>query len=98
MLAGQRKDAEAYLASHGIAASRAATIVNDAMDQIGSSTVIATEPLLSPEQLVRAVTAAAWLVFVGVAFSLIVSVCGGVIGARYVARRVPDRQRYVRMS
>ena len=71
---------------------------NDAMDQIGSSTVIATEPLLSPEQLVRAVTAAAWLVFVGVAFSLIVSVCGGVIGARYVARRVPDRQRYARMS
>ena len=98
LLAGQRKEAEAYLVSHGIAASRAATIVDDAMEQIGSSTVIATEPLLSPEQLVKAVTAAAWMVFVGVAFSLIISVCGGVIGARYVARRMPDKKRYARMS
>ena len=60
LLAGQRKEAEAYLTSHGITASRASTIVDDAMDQIGSSTVIAAEPLLSPEQLVKAVTAAAW--------------------------------------
>lgn len=98
LLAGQRKEAEAYLTSHGIAASRAADIVDGAMEQIGSSTVIATEPLLSPEQLVSAVTAAAWMVFVGVAFSLIVSVCGGVIGTWYVARRVPDKRQDVRLS
>ena len=98
LLAGQRKEAEAYLTSHGITASRASTIVDDAMDQIGSSTVIAAEPLLSPEQLVKAVTAAAWMVFVGVAFSLIVSVCGGVMGARYVARRMPYKKGYSRMA
>lgn len=98
LLAGQRKEAEAYLTSHGITASRASTIVDDAMDQIGSSTVIAAEPLLSPEQLVKAVTAAAWMVFVGVAFSLIVSMCGGVMGARYVARRMPYKKGYSRMA
>ena len=88
LLTGQRDDAIVYLTSLGIESPRAVSVVNHAMDQIRRSTVVASEQLISPEQLVRAVTAAAWMVFIGVALSLVVSICGGIMGARYVFRSI----------
>lgn len=88
LLTGQRDDAIVYLTSLGIESPRAVSVVNHAMDQIRRSTVVASEQLISPEQLVRAVTAAAWMVFIGVALSLVVSICGGIMGARYAFRSI----------
>ncbi len=96
--AGQRDEAIVYLTSLGIESPRAVSIVNNAMDQIGSTAVVTTQPLISPDQLIRAVSAAAWMVFIGVTLSLIVSVCGGIIGARYAYRSIWGRNGFPRMS
>lgn len=95
--AGQRDGAIVYLTSLGVDSSRAASAVNNAMDQISSSTVVASGPLVSPEQLVKAVSAAAWMMFISVALSLALSICGGVVGAKYVFRSVWGRNRFPRM-
>ena len=96
--AGQREEAIVYLTSLGIESPRAVSIVNNAMDQIGSTAVVSTQPLISPDQLIRAVSAAAWMVFVGVTLSLIVSVCGGIIGAKYAYRSIWGKNAFPRMS
>lgn len=97
LLTGQRDGAIAYLTSLGIESSRAVSAVNNAMNQIGSSTVVASEPLISPQQLVKVVTAAAWAVFIGVVFSLVASVCGGIMGAKYVFRSVWGKDGFPRI-
>ena len=96
--AGHREEAIVYLTSRGIESSRAVSVVNNAMDQIGSTAVVTTQPLISPDQLIRAVSAAAWMVFVGVTLSLIVSVCGGIIGAKYAYRSIWGKNGFPRMS
>ena len=95
--AGQRDEAIVYLTSLGVESPRAVSVVNNAMDQIGSSTIIASEQLISPQQLVRAVTAAAWMVFIGVALSLVASVCGGIMGAKYAFRSIWGQNGFPRM-
>ncbi len=96
--AGQREEAIVYLTSLGIESPRAVSVVNNAMDQIGSTAVVTTQPLISPDQLIRAVSAAAWMVFIGVTLSLIVSVCGGIIGAKYTYRSIWGRNGFPRLS
>lgn len=95
--AGQRDGAIVYLTSLGIDSSRAVSVVNNAMNGISSSTVIASGPLVSPEQLVRAVSAAAWMLFISVALSLVVSICGGIVGTKYVFRSIWGQNRLPRL-
>ncbi|EEO28101.1 hypothetical protein OFAG_01254 [Oxalobacter formigenes HOxBLS] len=95
--AGQREEAIVYLTSLGVESPRAVSVVNNAMNQIGSSSVIASEQLISPDQLIRAVTAAAWMVFIGVALSLIFSIGGGIMGAKYAYRSIWGQNGFPRM-
>lgn len=94
---GQREEAIVYLTSLGIESPRAVSIVNNAMNQMGS-TMVGSEQLISPNQLVRAVSAAAWMVFIGVTLSMVVSVIGGIMGAKYAYRPIWGKNGFAHVS